>query len=83
MDQPDIDDMYTEIDTSKVDTRCGLIDWLLGDCYKEYEVLLKLICRTCGEVMSQVCVDCFWKVPTSVGTDELRCTAQTPGRSNA
>jgi len=61
---------------------CARIDRYGSDCDESGEVALTLICRSCGLIHAQVCVDCFDEVVVDLGEDGegLLCTSETPGR---
>ena len=63
-------------------TGCARIDHYSFDCDEPGEVALTLICRSCGPVNANVCLDCFDEVVVDLGDDGegLLCTSETPGK---
>jgi hypothetical protein len=63
-------------------TECARIDRYGSDCDEPGEVALTLICRSCGPVHAQICLECFDEVVYDLTEDGegLLCTSETPGR---
>ena len=63
-------------------TGCARIDRYGSDCDEPGEVALTAVCRICGPVNANVCLDCFDEVVYDLAEDGegLLCTSETPGK---
>ena len=77
--RPRTRDPIFELITNPPDRQCGYVDGIGYFCALYSELSLTVICRTCGKVPAQVCLEHFDDVLRALEDEQLRCTAETAG----
>jgi len=68
-----------ELITTPQDRQCGYVGRSGYFCDLYSEMSLTVICKVCGKVPAQVCLDHFDLVLEAIERELLTCTAETPG----